>query len=203
MAPPGLRAGATAVLLLALSENAFAQGFALDRFDPSERGSEWFANESLDFRGKLRPAAGVVFEGQYRPLAIYNTDGSLRTEIVRHSLALHPGASAVFFERIRLGLSIPIALYQEGTAGTFQGVTYAAPGSPAAGDLRVGLDARLFGEHDAPIRLAVGGRLYIPTGSRADYESDGSIRVEPRLMAAGDAGVLTYGARLGFQYRDL
>ena len=30
---------------------AQAQGFALNRFDPSEHGSDWFANESLDLRG--------------------------------------------------------------------------------------------------------------------------------------------------------
>jgi len=36
-----------------------ATGFALDQYDPSVRGSDWFANESLDLRGNFRPALGV------------------------------------------------------------------------------------------------------------------------------------------------
>ena len=35
-------------------------GFALNRFEPSETGSEWFANDTLDLRGNFRPALGVV-----------------------------------------------------------------------------------------------------------------------------------------------
>jgi len=77
----GLSCGAAVFLLLALAlpKNANGSGLRARSFDPSERGSEWFANESLDFFArseKWRPAAGIVFEGQYRPLAIYNTDGA-------------------------------------------------------------------------------------------------------------------------------
>ena len=35
-------------------------GFLVDRFNPSERGSEWFALDTLDLRGALRPALGIV-----------------------------------------------------------------------------------------------------------------------------------------------
>jgi outer membrane protein OmpA-like peptidoglycan-associated protein len=203
MAQTGFRVGAALVFLLTAAGTARAQGFALDRFDPSERGSEWFANESLDFRSKAaRPAAGMVFEGQYRPLAVYNTDGSVRTEIVRHVLMLHPGASVVFFERVRVGLSLPIALFQDGTTGTFQGVNYPAPGTPSLGDLRVGGDVRLFGDYDKPLRVAIGARMHLPTGNRADYNSDGVVRLEPRAMASGDYKMLTYAARIGFQWRN-
>src|SRR5258708_6714379 len=74
---------------------AQAQGFALDRFDPSERGSDWFVLDSLDLRGHKRPAAGLVLEYAYLPLAVYNADGSLRSKLVQDSLVLHPGASIV------------------------------------------------------------------------------------------------------------
>src|SRR5215510_9781706 len=35
-------------------------GFALDRYRPAEAGSDWFANESLDLRGRTRPAISLV-----------------------------------------------------------------------------------------------------------------------------------------------
>src|SRR5581483_6484594 len=78
---------------------AQTKGFALDRFDPSERGSDWFVLDSLDFRGDKRPAAGLDLEYAYLPLAVYNSDGSLRSKIVQDSLVVHPGASIVMWDR--------------------------------------------------------------------------------------------------------
>src|SRR5215469_4839139 len=72
-------------------------GFALDRFDPASPGSDWMVLESLDLRGHVRPAAGLVAEYAYRPLAVYNADGSLRSALVRDSLVLHPAASVVLW----------------------------------------------------------------------------------------------------------
>src|SRR5262249_53117703 len=97
-----------AALFSSLSTTAGAQppGFAVDRFDPSERGSDWFVLESLDFRGHLRPAAGMVVEYGYRPLAIYNGDGTVRSNLVQDSLVLHPGASLVLWDQLRVGFDL-------------------------------------------------------------------------------------------------
>ena len=56
------------------SAHAQAAGFALNRFEPAERGSTFFASESLDLRGRARPSAGLVLDYQYRPLAIVGPD---------------------------------------------------------------------------------------------------------------------------------
>src|SRR3974390_1204427 len=69
---------ASVLLSTSFPARAQSQGFAIDRFDPSERGSDWFVLESLDLRGHVRPAAGLVMEYAYRPLVIYNQDGSVR-----------------------------------------------------------------------------------------------------------------------------
>ena len=52
-------------------------GFALDRFNPSERGSEWFSEDTLDLRRDPGGAVGIVGELAIRPLVLYNTDGTL------------------------------------------------------------------------------------------------------------------------------
>ena len=59
------------------SSKAGAQqaGFAINRFEPSERGSEWFAQDTLDFRGHLRPFLGVVGDYGHKPLVAYDNNG--------------------------------------------------------------------------------------------------------------------------------
>ena len=62
----------TVLALSAGTSTASAQtrGFTVNRFEPSERGSEWFMLESLDFRGKARPAIGIVADYMYRPFVL-------------------------------------------------------------------------------------------------------------------------------------
>src|SRR5207244_3936302 len=73
---------------------ALQRGFALDRFDPSERGSGWFVLESLDFRGKARPSIGVVGDYAHKPLVAYDDrTGKEIAAIVEHQLFAHVGVS--------------------------------------------------------------------------------------------------------------
>ena len=70
------------LFLTTLSPYALAQqapGFAINRFDPSERGSEWFALESLDLRGEARLAFGVRIEGSFAGFVGVCTAFSLMT----------------------------------------------------------------------------------------------------------------------------
>src|SRR5438874_11317224 len=59
-------------------------GFALDHFEPSGGGSDWFTLESLDFRGSLRPAVSLSGDWAWKPLVIYDVSGSAKTAVVRH-----------------------------------------------------------------------------------------------------------------------
>ena len=200
-----IRAAALALLAaVAIAPPAHAQtanGFALDRFNPSERGSDWFVLDSLDLRGHLRPAFGVVGEYGYRPLVLYNVDGSSRSEIVRHQLFLHLGAAVNLWDRLRLGADFPIAAWQDGNGGTLNGVTYPAGTSGGLGDLRLGADVRLLGTYGDAFTLAAGVQVFLPTGDRGSYLGDGAVRLLPRAQVAGDVGWFAYAASLGFLYR--
>jgi outer membrane protein OmpA-like peptidoglycan-associated protein len=190
-------------LLLAMEDSARAQsqgGYALQRFDPAEKSSEWFTGESLDLRGKLRPAGGVVIDGQYRPLAVYDRGGTLVGSILRDVVTMHAGASLVLRDRFRIGASMPFYLFQQAGDGapvTFDGVTYRLPPQQAIGDLRLGADVRIVGEYGGPIQVAAGLQVHVPTGDREWFTSDGTVRLAPRLMAAGDIGPFVYSARVG------
>jgi outer membrane protein OmpA-like peptidoglycan-associated protein len=186
----------------ALAQNT-ASGFALDRFNPSERGSEWFSLDSLDFRGQVRPAIGLVGELAVNPLVVYNADGSTRAIPVQDQLILHPGASLVLWERVRLGLDLPIAVYQNGNSGSVMGETYAGVGKAGVGDLRIGADVRILGQYGDAFRLSLGAQVWVPFGDRSGYLSDGQVRVLPRVQGAGDVGPFCYAANVGFDYHSL
>lgn len=196
----------TAAMWLAAPRVAHAQatGFALDRYEPSERGSHWFALDSLDMRGERpRPALGVVAGYQRRPLAIYEPDGSVRAAIVGHVLTTHVGGSLVLWERARVGVNLPVLLYNEGERGTLRGVTYEPPANAqAVGDARLSIDVRLLGRSDGALTVGLGAQLWAPTGSVSSYAGDGGVRAAPRVQAAGVIGPLAYAGRVGVTFRS-
>ena len=197
---------AAALALVAVSPRsgqAQTAGFALDQFNPSDRGSDWFVLDSLDMRGNLRPAVGIVGDYAYLPLAIYNADGTLRSKLVADQFFVHVGAAMVFLDRFRVALNLPVAVYENGHGGTLDGTAYSAPGVFGVSDLRVDADVRLVGAYGEAFRLGAGVQLFLPLGSRSDFTGDGSVRVQPRVNAAGDVGLFAYAAQIGFEYRGL
>src|SRR5262245_51509859 len=112
-------------------------GFAVDRFEPAEHGSQFFAGDNLDLRGKMRPAFGALLDYGYKPLVVYNLDGSERSAVVRHQLFTHLGGSLVIADRLRVGLNLPLAIYQDGETTLVNGEILKAAEVPAVGDVRL------------------------------------------------------------------
>lgn len=192
------------VLLLALGDHAQAQqrGFALDHLNPAERGSEWFAADTLDLRGHLRPALGVTGSWAYRPLVARDADGDFERSVVRNQFVLHLGGSLVISERIRVGLNVPIQAYADGNAITIGDTTFAPPSNKGSlGDIRLAADVRLFGEYGDPFTIAAGLQLWLPSGDRDSYAGDGYVRVLPQILIAGDIESFVYAARVGVSIR--
>lgn len=188
----------------ALTRSAAAQqnqGFAIDRFDPAERGSDWFAADSLDIRGKGRLILGATGDWAYKPLVLYAPNGDEQTAVIRHQFFAHLGIDLVLADRLRLGVNLPIALYQAGDSVVLDGTTFASDNATKLGDLRVAADLRLLGEYRGPFELAIGVAGYLPTGSKDSYTGDGKARIAPRLLVAGELGAFVYAARAGFLYR--
>lgn len=188
------------------ASSAFAQsrapGFALDRFDPSERGSDWFVLESLDYREHGRLAVGAVFDYGYKPLVIYDADsGDELSPLVEHQLFAHLGATVALWERVRFGVNLPVALVQGGDGVVAGGTDFSSDNATTLGDLRVSGDVRLAGSYQGPIALSVGARVYAPTGSQDSFTGDGTVRFSPGLAAAGAAGEFVYAARTSFNLR--
>jgi outer membrane protein OmpA-like peptidoglycan-associated protein len=200
--------GAPVALLLATclapSEAAAQEGrtgFAVNRFEPAERGSQFFVNDTLDLRGKGRPAFGAVLDYGYKPLVVYDLQGNERSAIVRHQLFAHLGGGITLADFLRLSANVPVALYQDGENTIVNGEPFKAADKPAIGDVRLAADVALLGKYGDPFVFAAGVRAWVPTGQRSQFTGDGSFRFAPQAMIAGDVGVLTYAARLAIQYR--
>lgn len=178
-----------------------AETFALNRYNPSERGSDWFANESLDLRGHLRPLLGVVGDWSYKPLVLYTPDGDELSAIVRHQVYAHLGGGLILWERVRAAVSVPLLIYNDGETQETTNGTFSAQDGTTFGDVRLGVDLRLLGEYGAPFTVAVGGQLHLPTGNEDAYAGDGEVRLQPHLLGAGDLGPFAYAAQVGFNYR--
>jgi outer membrane protein OmpA-like peptidoglycan-associated protein len=183
---------------------AQAPGFAVNQLDLSERGSEWFATDSLDLRGDVRPAIGLVADWAYRPLVLNDDNGDFRRSIVRSQVVLHPGASLVLFDRLRLAIDVPIQAYADGHTVTLNGITVAGPADKTSlGDLRLGATVRLFGEYGDVITGAIGLQVSLPTGARESYAGDGNTRITPQFLIAGDIAWFVYAASAGVTIRTI
>ncbi|HVJ17174.1 MAG TPA: OmpA family protein [Polyangiaceae bacterium] len=189
--------------MTALSGSVHAQdeGFALNRFEPAERGSDWFSQDSLNINGNGRFALGLTGDWAHKPLVMYDEDGDEVAAIVEDQLIVHLGGNVTLFDRLRLGVSVPLAVYQHGDSGVLAGQTFDASDDPSVGDVRLAGDVRIVGRYREPFSLAAGVRVWVPSGSQDAYTGDGEVRVAPRLLVAGDIGKLVYAANLGFYYR--
>jgi outer membrane protein OmpA-like peptidoglycan-associated protein len=176
-------------------------GFALNRFEPSSRGSDWFGLESLDLRGNGRVSAGVVVDLAHKPLVLYDESGDELASVILDQVFMHPGLALNVMERLRLSASLPLLIVQSGESASAGSTLLQAGQKSSPGDLRAGVDVGVFGEHAESLRLAAGMHVYAPTGERSAYTSDAAWRLMPVLHAAGDRGMLHYAARLGFMLR--
>jgi outer membrane protein OmpA-like peptidoglycan-associated protein len=192
---------AVALLDATTSEAQSRTGFAVNRFEPAERGSQQFVVDSLDLRAGSA-AAGATFDYAYKPLVVYDATGAERFALVRHQAVVHLGGAIVLAGRLRLALDAPVALYQDGESAVIDGVALSPSTAPSFGDLRLAADVRVVGDHDEPFSLALGVRGWLPTGSRAQFTSDGSARVAPQVLAAGAMDVLVWAARVALVYRS-
>src|SRR5204863_1794296 len=116
------------------------------------------------------------------PLVVYDLAGNERSAIVRHQLFTHLGAAVNLAGRLRLGLNVPVAVYQDGEPDIVNGEVLRPADKPAIGDIRLAADLRLAGEKHDPFTLAFGVRGWLPTGQRAQFTGDGSARVGPQVL---------------------
>ena len=207
--------GIAALVVLAIATSAAtasaqqpAQGFAVNRLYPSAPGGGWVTMDAHDMRGGLGGAASFTMGYAHAPLRIRSSDGSQRLDVVRNQASADFGL-AVTYDWLRLYLDFDMPLVGLGGGGTIDGHAFTAPPVDLAqnpdtlADARIGIDARLVGDAKGAFRLGAGAQLFVPSGERSDYVSDGTYRAMGRVLVAGDVGWFTYAGHLGVHIRPL
>lgn len=113
-------------------------------------------------------------------------------KLVRQQLWTFAQASVGLGERLRFDAALPLVLYQSGDQAY---ASVPAVQAQALGDLRLGGQAWLGAL--GPWDLTAGLDLWLPTGSRPAYASDGSASVQGKVVAGGHIGRLGFGAQVG------
>lgn len=180
-------------------------GFAVNRFEPSEPGSDWFVNDSLDLRGSPSLAAGLSWDWSYKPLVLRGADDDAASQrnAVTDQVVAHAAVAIVLDDRFRAGLDLPVVVFQHGDDLSQISPRLAPLDGSAVGDLRLSADVRVAGEYGKAFSLALGAQAHVPTGRRSQLSSDGTFRFVPRVLVAGDGKGLVYAAKLAFAYRPL
>jgi outer membrane protein OmpA-like peptidoglycan-associated protein len=101
-------------------------------------------------------------------------------QLVGNQLLLHLSGTLSLWDRLSVNLDIPFALVQTGTEAS-------SPSGADFADVRLGLGARIWGDRDAAFQLAVGGYLWLPTGT-GSYVTDSTLRGLPQLLIGGQIG---------------
>ena len=169
---------------LATARAARAEGFALERYEPTPAGS-WFVSVPQPWYSSTRWFAGgltldyghnVLLGGTFDP-RFHET-----VAIVEHQLVGHVDLAGSFLDRFLVSASLPVTLLERGTPAFG-----AAPiGGAAVGDVRLGAMARLFGQPDrSKFSLHVGGYVWIPVGTNASHAGDDNARGLPEVVASG------------------
>jgi outer membrane protein OmpA-like peptidoglycan-associated protein len=194
---------ASALLLLAITGSAKAEGLALNRFDPAAAGDRMFGVPSPYVAGHLTPHVMLLADYAHNPLKLYSVPSFAdRGAIVENQLFLHLNAGIALWNRLNLDVSAPLAVYQNGDDPSAGGQVFPSPSSAQFGDLRFGMRARLLGEYHDPFQLAVGGYVWAPTGAKDSFVSSGEVRGLPQLLLGGRINDrFVWSAATGVEFR--
>ena len=100
------------------------QRFSVNLFNPAPGPGNYLATDGARFGGHLKASAGLMLDYTHEPFVIYRatcTDATMsncstqgvESKLVRYSLTGHVLASLALFERLQIGLDVPI-VYTDG-----------------------------------------------------------------------------------------
>lgn len=196
--------GLVAALVGSYSLEANAQGVPLERFNvqrfaPAPGPGNYLQVDGAQVRGHLAPTVGLTVDYGHQPFVLFNAscadetetscevDGE-RAELVSYQLQLNLHGALVLFERLQVGLNLPLILSSgEGFSELVRGQPTTIEGGTqfTVGDPVLSLKARFFGDGDEGVFLGAVAYASFPVGhamNDAGFGGDESLRVGGHLV---------------------
>jgi outer membrane protein OmpA-like peptidoglycan-associated protein len=192
------------VMLLGGAARAQQAGFDATQFHPTATGDGYFAVDGAFTLRHVGGGGGVYLSYAHRPLVLRDPTGMIPPggEVIPHQLVLDFVASFALFDRVEIGVDMPVVAHQPIDDSLLANMGGRA--SAGAGDLRFDVKVRMhtfkWGEH----RLALGAvaALWVPSGDALSFMGQGGLSGFPRVLADWRWKRLAFAARFGAVLRS-
>ncbi len=175
--------------------------FDLQLFQPSPHGLSFFTAESGAVPKSLDLRASLFFNYAHRPMQLILPDGSQAGSLVDHRLDAHVLGAISLFDRLSIGLSIPVTLYQGGTLTELTGTTTRL--APVAfGDLRLSPKVMILDQKRFFLDLAALLHFTVPTGNDRAFAGDRNVTFSPELAVGRRFGPVRAALNFNFTWRQ-
>lgn len=180
-----------------------AQGFELQNFHPMpDPMGNFLSASSADVTPHLGWSAMILANYANNPL-VEMVDGHRVERLVAHQGTGHLLLNLGLFDRVDIGLDLPVIFLQQGSAIPGSGIS-PEEGGFGLGDIRVVPKVQLLSTresaHDRGVALALVVDAHLPTG-KSEYLQGGDLRIGPRLAFDASFGGPRLSVNAGYLYR--
>jgi len=180
--------------------------FVVEQFEPlPNQGANILNIGKSDVVRHLYPSFGIVLHFQDDPLQLVDRtdEENIRQRIIDHVLKGEVWASVGFFEYLDIGLIMPLVLNQKAGTLITESPEVRQFDDFTTADLRIVPKLRILNPIETGgFGLALLVPMSLPTGDSDSYNSEGSFRIEPRLVVDYQTeGGFVVAANVGFQPR--
>jgi outer membrane protein OmpA-like peptidoglycan-associated protein len=196
--------------------------FSTNRFNPAPGPGNYFMVDGAGVGGHLTPSLALFIDYAHRPFVIADTDCDAdgenceisgdTTDIVKYQLTFTPMATLTLFQRLQLGVAVPLvqtsgesaAFLVRGANGDTENVDIRGGDSFGVGDPRVSAKVRILGSGSDGFTLAAAAWVGIPLGNAT---AEGANIGDEGLTAGGHVigeiklGKFSFAGNAGGVYR--
>ena len=158
----------------------------------------FFQTEGALLLPHLTPSAGLYFNYVHKPLQIWNDNtGETAIDVIKHQVTMDLMVAFGLWERLEIGVGLPVAFYQDSDNLSFLGQTSSL--GMGLGDLRFVLKGRLFTV--GPFSMAIALPLTVPTGKDEYFLGDDGVTFTPKAVLSVDTKWVDVGLNAGYRLR--
>ncbi len=198
------RRAAPTLLVLAVTLTSWvpAQAFDAQAFRPAVGNASLTATEAASVGTHLSTRFGLLVHYDREPVLATTDTGTPYGSMVQNLTTVNLTAAVSLFDRVELGIGMPLAAAVRGRAGEIVSSDAGAnPQGGGLGDLRLVFKTAFVNRQSKGIGFGLGLEAALPTGNTAKYLGASGATFEPRLLVDAQFGRFVLAANAGYRFR--